>query len=63
MRIDLHAGYYFSEEHGFGRVTNMLDVDGEETAEPDECAAAVVYLGPGKWLSVPVREGDEGRAQ
>lgn len=61
MRIDLHAGYFLDEAHGFGRITNMLDVDGEETIDPDSVAAIVVYLGPGSWLTVPVREGDEGR--
>lgn len=56
MRFDLEAGYFYSEEHGFGRITEMLDVDGDETVDPDLCAACVVYLAPGRYLSVPVRE-------
>lgn len=56
MRLDLHAGYFYSDEHGFGRVTNMFDLDGDETVDPDLCAACVVYLGPFRWLNVPVRE-------
>ncbi|MFM9958572.1 MAG: hypothetical protein ACKVZJ_10880 [Phycisphaerales bacterium] len=59
MRIDLHGGYYWSERYGFGRVTNMFDADGDDTADPDDCAACVVYLGPGKWLNVPVREWEK----
>lgn len=62
MRIDLYAGYFTSESHGFGRITEMFDLDGDETVEPDMVAAITVYLGPGHYLAVPVREGDEGVA-
>ena len=56
MRLDLHAGYFWSEEHGFGRVTEMVDIDGDETVDPDLCAACVVQLSPLRYLSVPVME-------
>jgi len=56
MRIDLNSGHFFSEEHGYGFITEMLDLDGDETTEPGLCAACVVYLGPGKYLSVPIEQ-------
>lgn len=61
MRIDLHGGYFLSETYGFGRITEMFDVDGEATCDPDAVAAVTVFLDTGHYLAVPVREGDEGR--
>lgn len=50
-KIDLEGGTYYSEEYGFGFITNMFDAGGEETIDPRECFACVVRLGPNKWLS------------
>jgi hypothetical protein len=61
MRIDLWAGYFWSEAHGFGRITEMFDLDGDETLEPELVAAVTVQIDRGHYLAVPVREGDEGR--
>lgn len=63
VELDIQAprGLHFVADDGtIGLVTNMFDIDGDETRDPDTAAALVVYLGPDKampWLSVEVGPG------
>lgn len=40
------------------RISNMLDIDGDETDDPDEAASIVAELPDGWWLAIECHFGD-----
>lgn len=40
------------------RVTNMFDIDGDDTDSPDDAHSCVAELPDGQWLAIECRKGD-----
>jgi hypothetical protein len=50
--------YYFVGDGHRLRISNMLDIDGGETADPEEAVTIVARLSNGEWLASECWPGD-----